>query len=40
MIGVVQITLSGKNLGGLEIRKLDDTEPFFDIFIYGDAGVG
>ena len=32
--------MSGKNLGGLEIRKLDETEPFFDIFIYGDAGVG
>ena len=35
-----EITLSAKSLGGLKIRKLDEQQAFFDIFIYGDAGVG
>lgn len=35
-----EITLSAKSLGGLEIRKLEEREAFYDIFIYGDAGVG
>jgi len=34
------ITLTSKSLGGLEIRKLEERDAYYDIFIYGDAGVG
>lgn len=33
-------TLTRTSLGGLRIQKIKDTPPFFNMMVYGDAGVG